>query len=256
MRAEHVLVTGAAGAIGSAVAARLAHEAPNARLSLVDKNPISHAFGNRAHTFMWDLAEPHTLDAAWHDATKDASKPVDVLVNCAGFMELRTFAGTPWPLGKALLDVDLVSPLRLMSLAMPSMCASGYGVVVNVTSMAGVVPLRGSSYYGAAKAGLAMASEIARIELKSAGIRVLTVYPGPVASELERRARAQVRPTFAARAIPTGDPNALADAIVRALRHGASRVIYPSIYGAAAPSSPWLSIARRFTETFSPAPRI
>ncbi len=253
MRAEHVLVTGAAGAIGSAVAARLADEAPSARLSLVDKNPITHTFGDRARTFTWDLAEPRALDAAWEHATKDAP-PVDVLVNCAGFMELRSFAGTPWPLGEALLDVDLVSPLRLMSLAVPSMRDRGYGVVVNVTSMAGVVPLRGSSFYGAAKAGLAMASEIARIELRSEGVHVLTVYPGPVASELERRARAQVRPSLAARAIPTGDPNALAGAIVRALRHGASRVIYPSLYGAAAPSSPWLSIARRFTERFSPHP--
>ncbi len=106
-------------------------------------------------------------------------EPVDVLVNCAGFMELVSFAGTSWELGRALIDVDLISPLRLMSLAVPGMRARGEGLVVNVASMAGLVPLRGSSYYGAAKAGLAMASEVARIELARDGVHVMTVYPAP-----------------------------------------------------------------------------
>jgi short-subunit dehydrogenase len=117
--------------------------------------------------------------------------------------------------------------------------------------MAGLVPLRGATFYGAAKAGLAMASEIARIELAREGIHVVTVYPGPVSSALERRARSQVPKTFASRAIPTGDPKALAAAIVRALAEGASRVLYPKIYHVAE----MLPLARRFTERFSPSPR-
>jgi len=246
----HVLVTGAAGAIGGALVRELAREDREARFSLVDKSPARHDLGERARTLAWDLAAPDALPAAWAEATKDA--PVTTLVNCAGFMELVSFAGTSWELGRALLDVDMVSPLRLMSLAVPSMRARGAGTVVNVSSMAGLVPLRGSSYYGAAKAGLAMASEVARIELAASGVHVLTVYPGPVASELERRARAQVAPTLASRAIPVGDPDVLARAITKAMRRRAPRVVYPPIYAGAAEV---LSIARRFTERFSPAPR-
>ncbi len=168
-------------------------------------------------------------------------------------MELRTFAGTPWELGRALLDVDLVSPLRLMSLALPKMREARRGLVINVSSLAGLVPLRGSSYYGAAKAGLAMASEIARLELEPHGVHVLTVYPGPVTSELERRARAQLPRTMVSRATPTGDPQSLAVAVMRAARRRAPRVIYPPIYQ---PAAQMLSLARKVTERFSPHPRI
>ena len=241
---DHALVTGAAGAIGSAIAARIAVEFPRARVTRVDKNAVDDG------VVVWDLAAPGALEEKWRAATKDA--PVDLLVNCAGFMELRSFASTPWELGMALLDVDLVSPLRLMSLAVPSMRDEGRGAIVNVSSMAGLVPLRGAAFYGAAKAGLAMASEIARIDLARDGVDVVTVYPGPVASELERRARAQVPATFATRAIPTGDPDALARAILRALQNGAPRVIYPPFY---APAFEALPLARRFTERFSPHPR-
>ena len=252
--ARHALITGAAGAVGSALAEVIAARAPGIRLSLVDKDEEGVAavvarLGGRARALAWDLSKPNDLAAAWEDATRDGK--VDVLVNCAGIMELRTFAATPWSLGSLLLDVDLVSPLRLMSLAVPAMREEGHGLVVNVASMAGLVPLRGSAYYGAAKAGLAMASEIARLELARHGVHVVTVYPGPVASGLERRARAQVGSSWTARAIPTGKASELAERIARAAERRQPRVIYPSVYAGAAEV---LSVARRFTERFSPAP--
>ncbi len=251
---RHALITGAAGAVGSALAEVVAARAPRAKLTLVDKDlegalRVASRIGERARALSWDLAKPADLEHAWRDATID--EHVDVLVNCAGIMELRTFAGTSWSLGSLLLDVDLISPLRLMSLALPAMRERRSGLVVNVASMAGLVPLRGSAYYGAAKAGLAMASEIARLELARDGVHVVTVYPGPVASELERRARAQVGKSWTARAIPTGKASELAERIARAAERRQPRVIYPAVYAGAAEV---LSVARRFTERFSPAP--
>ena len=250
--ARHVLVTGAAGAIGGALAELLSARAPAAQVTLVDRDrhgveAIAKRLGGRPA--VWDLSEPGELDAAWATAVKTA--PVDVLINCAGVMELRSFATTSWKLGSDLLAIDLVSPLRLMALAVPAMRSDGGGVVVNVASMAGLVPLRGASYYGAAKAGLAMASEIARLELEPHGVHVLTVYPGPVSSGLERRARAQVRGSWLARAIPTGRPDVLASRIVAALDHRRPRVVYPPLYAVAAEA---LGVSRRVTRSFSPEP--
>jgi short-subunit dehydrogenase len=228
--ARHVLVTGAAGAIGGALAELLERECPRARMTLVDRHWRSPPAIDKKplpNGVVWDLSKPDTLEAAWADVVKDGD--VDVLVNCAGFMELVSFAGTPWELGRTLLDVDLVSPLRLMSLAVPSMTKAKRGAVVNV----------------------AMASEIAHLELRPHGVDVVTVYPGPVASELERRARAQVPATFVSRAIPTGDARGLASAVVRAVKKRAGRVIYPPVYQ---PAAEMLSIARRVTARFSPSP--
>jgi short-subunit dehydrogenase len=137
----------------------------------------------------------------------------------------------------------------LMGLAAPAMRERG-GVVVNLASMAAMLPIRGSSFYGAAKAGLAMASEVARIELASHGVQIVTVYPGPVASGLERHARAQVKRSWVSNALPTGTAAPLAARIVQAIERGSSRVVYPSVYVAAARA---LGIARAFTEHLSPA---
>ena len=107
-----------------------------------------------------------------------------------------------------------------MSLAVPGMRERGAGIVVNVASMAGLVPLRGASYYGAAKAGLAMASEIARIELARAACSVVTVYPGPVrwgsrAGPAPRSGASRPRPVDADRR-----GGALADRVIEALDRG------------------------------------
>jgi short-subunit dehydrogenase len=250
--ARHVLITGAAGAIGGALAERARRMAPHARLTLVDREGArlaAIAARLEAEAAVWDLSAPEALDALWGESTTTA--PVDVLVNCAGIMELRTFAGTPWALGGDLVAVDLVSPLRLMSLAVPGMRQRGAGIVINVASMAGLVPLRGASYYGAAKAGLAMASEVARIELAPMGVHVLTVYPGPVTSELESRARAQVGSSRLARWMPTGAPDVLADHVLEALERRRPRVIYPPLYAVAARA---LRASRFLTERLSPQP--
>jgi NAD(P)-dependent dehydrogenase (short-subunit alcohol dehydrogenase family) len=117
--------------------------------------------------------------------------------------------------------------------------------------MAGVTPLRGCTFYGAAKAGLAMASEIARLELLPHGVQVVTVYPGPVRSGLERRARAQVPADWITRVLPTGDAEALAARVIGALDRGQARVVYPSLFEVAhrAPR-----VAGWITSRYSPVP--
>ena len=149
------------------------------------------------------------------------------------------------------MRVDMESPLRLMSLVVPSMTAAKRGTVVNVASMAGVTPLRGCAYYGAAKAGFAMASEIAHLELAQRGVHVVTVYPGPVRSALESRARGQFRQTTLARFAPAGDPAALAERVVAACERKRARVVYPPLYDLA---SRFPGIASGITRALSPMP--
>jgi short-subunit dehydrogenase len=250
------LVTGAAGAIGGALAHALARRHPGLHLALsdVDAGGLERLAGElprgRASTWRWDLTDTDGLAARWGELTAAHGEP-DVLVNCAGIMELRSLAGTPWSLGRRILDVDLVAPMRLLTLAAPGMVERGRGAIVNVSSMAGRVPLRGASFYGAAKAGLAMASEIAHVELARSGVHVVTVYPGPVASALERGARAQLRPSRLARWMPTGDATTIATMVVRALDRREARVVYPPLYAVADRA---LGVASWVTRRFSPEP--
>lgn len=252
---KHALVTGGAGAIGSALARAFHARLPTAAISLVDLDGegarhVADGIGKVARAFSWDLSRPDDLPDAHHALVAERG-PVDLLVNCAGIMEIRSLAVTQWSMAERLLSVDLVSPLRLMHLVVPGMVERRAGCVVNVSSMAGVTPLRGCAYYGAAKAGIAMASEIARLELARHGIDVITVYPGPVRSELERRARAQAPDSIVARLLPTGDAESLARRVVDAWHHGRPRVVYPPLYDLA---SRFPTLAGRLTRAVSPHP--
>ncbi len=254
---SHVVVTGAAGAIGGALALELAARQPGVRLSLIDVDEgglgrVAAAVpaSSPVSVYRWDLSAPSGLPAAW-DALVAAHGAVDGLVNCAGIMDVRSVIGMPWEAAQRVLDIDLTSPLRLMSLAAPAMAAAEQGVIVNVSSMAGRVPLRGCAYYGGAKAGLAMASEIAHLELAPRGVHVVTVYPGPVASALEQGARAQLRPSLVARLMPTGAAARIAVLIARAIERHEPRVIYPPLYAVADRA---LGVATWVSRRFSPAP--
>jgi 3-hydroxybutyrate dehydrogenase len=176
-----------------------------------------------------------------------ARAPLDGLVNCAGIMQVQQLPSWRWEDAERLLAVDLLAPLRLQDLVVRGMVERGRGLIVNVASMAGKVPLRGCTYYGAAKAGLAMASEIARADLAPHGIRVVTVYPGPVKSALEQGARdAYGGGGLLGKLAPTGDPDELASRILHALAHDEPRVIYPRVYGvgwSATNLSSWIALS-------------
>lgn len=229
---EHLVITGTSGAIGGALAHALRKRHPAARLTLVDVSDgpsRALALGGDVEVARCDLADS---DAALRVLEEARARfgPLGGLVNCAGIMEVRRFDELPWQRAADLLAIDLLSPLALMHAAVPDMIAAGRGFVVNVTSMAGKVTLPGCAFYGAAKAGLSMASEIARRELAPRGVQVLTVYPGAVASALESRARDQYGRTLLTRLVPTGRPEVLARKIVEALDARRARLVYPSLY--------------------------
>jgi short-subunit dehydrogenase len=243
---EHVLVTGAAGAIGGALARVLRTVWPAARLTLLDREDaplraLAAELGNAAPV-MADLRDLEALPGVIAPLG-----PIDGLVNCAGIMIVQQLPSWSWEVARDLLAVDLLAPLRLQDLVVRDMVARGRGVIVNIASMAGKVALKGCSYYGASKAGLAMASEIARAELAPHGIRVVTVYPGPVRSALEQGARdAYGGGGLFGRFAPTGDPDELARRIVGAIERDEPRVIYPRLYGvgwSATNLSRWIALS-------------
>jgi short-subunit dehydrogenase len=246
---EHVAITGAAGAIGGAIARAMRASWPGVALALIDRDEapmrqLARELGGAApaSVHVADLTELDRLPAL-----VDEIAPLDGLVNCAGIMRVQQLASSTWRAAEMLLAIDLLAPLRLQDLVVRGMIARGRGMIVNVASMAGRVPLRGCAYYGAAKAGLAMASEIARADLAAHGIRVVTVYPGPIKSALEQGAReAYGGGGWLGRVAPTGQPDELARRIVRAVERDEPRVIYPGAYGVGwtAPNlSAWLALS-------------
>lgn len=245
----HILITGAAGAIGAALARAMRAEWPTATLALVDRDEaplkaVALEVGD-ATAYIADLRDIEALPALV--AKIQDNGPLDGLVNCAGVMRVQQLSTWRWEDAYAHLAINLLAPLRLQDLVVRGMVERGHGILVNIASMAGRVPLRGCVYYGAAKAGLAMASEIARADLAGRGVRVVTVYPGAVKSALEAGAKADygIAGLFG-RLLPTGEPSELASRILHAIDNDEPRVIYPRVYnvGWNAPNlSSWIALS-------------
>jgi short-subunit dehydrogenase len=256
---RHVVVTGAAGAIGGALARAIQAAWGGVELALVDRDAdgvaavarrLAAAAGGAVTTHVADLRDLEALPGLV--ARIAEAGPIDGLINCAGVMRVQQLASWRWQDAWDLLALDLLAPLRLQDLVVREMVAGSAGTIVNVASMAGRVPLRGCAYYGAAKAGLAMASEIARAELADRGVRVVTVYPGPVRSALEQGARdAYGGGGLFGRLAPTGDPAELAARVVAAIGANEPRVIYPRLYGLG-----WVApnFSRRVALDYGPPP--
>lgn len=251
----HIAITGAAGAIGSALARSMRAAWPECALALIDRDreplyQLAAELGGSATVHVADLRDidalPNLVEVI------EAAGALDGLVNCAGVMKVQHVSTWKWSDARDLLTIDLIAPLRLQDLVVRGMVERGRGVIVNISSMAGRVPLRGAAYYGASKAGLAMASEIARADLAPHGVRVVTVYPGPVKSALEAGGRADYGGGgLFGRFAPTGDPSELAKRIMIAIATDQARVIYPRLYQAGWAAT---NLASWFALSYGPPP--
>jgi short-subunit dehydrogenase len=232
MHAPHVVVTGASSGIGEAIATEFLSRGDKVTLiarrrDRLDK--LAAGFKDRTHVVQADLGNPEVA-FSWLDAAEEALGPIDVLVNNAGVQIVRSVLETSWDEGEKLLMLDLHTPLRLTQLVLKRMVPRKTGTIVDIASMAALGPTPGMFFYNAAKAGLAAASEGLRAEMKPYGIHVVTVYPGPVTSEMEAAARTAYEVTAASKYTPTGAPDVLARMIATAVDKKRARVVYPRLY--------------------------
>ena len=247
----HALITGASAGIGEALA-REFHKR-GYRLTLVARRKerlldLSEQLGGDALVLAGDLQNPTSAQGCVIEA-EDQRGPVDVLVNNAGVQIIAPAESTDPEAGERLLDLNVATPLRLIRHVLPGMKERKRGTIVNVASMAALSPVPGMLYYNASKGGLANASEALRGELWGTGVNVVTVYPGPVHTDMGERGIAKYKPSLSATLAPWGTATELAERVVRTVELGGARVIYPRAY---AVSLLLPNLSRWFSLKFAP----
>jgi len=109
---------------------------------------------------------------------------VEVLVNCAGWDELKPFLTTDEPFWDRIIEINYKGVLRTVHACLPAMVEAGWGRVVNIGSDAGRVGSSLEAVYSGAKGGVIAFSKTIAREMARKGITVNTVCPGPTATPL------------------------------------------------------------------------
>lgn len=220
------VITGASRGIGRAIAA--AADARGARLCLIGRSPdaldkVRAELHGNAIIAVVDLTDRHQLEAAAETARRELGS-VDILVNNSGIGCWGPFVETSDDGAERVLAVNLVAPMQLTRLLLPEMISRRRGHIVNVGSVAGRVGVPFEAVYSVSKFGLVGFTEALAVEVRSFGVGVSMVNPGPVATTFAAprgtRAYARRRPRPVA-------AETVAAAVIAAVEHGGVERVVP-----------------------------
>ncbi len=189
------LITGGSSGIGLAIGHRLASEGATVALvgsSSLEKvsaaaSGVTSSFG-QAHPFTADLRAPEDIDRLVLDVTATLGD-INILVNAAGVWFPTPLAEVDDAQIDEMVAVNLAAPIRMVAAIAPSMMARRSGKIVNIASIAALLPTAGYSLYATTKAGLIAFTKSASIELAAYDVAMNGIAPGNTATPMNEAVR-------------------------------------------------------------------
>ena len=198
-----VVITGASMGIGEAVAKLFADLGASVVLLSRDAERAEAARGRVGHAertlaLACDVRNREEIDRVV-GLTLHHFQRIDVWINNAGHGILDSVANVDMSAVRETFETNFFGALEAMQAVIPVMKQQGSGAIINISSVAGHIPLPFHAVYSATKFAMNAIGKAARIELMSSGINVLTVCPGYVRTDFSKNAikgkeQKQVRP--------------------------------------------------------------
>jgi 3-oxoacyl-[acyl-carrier protein] reductase len=186
---KRALVTGASGALGSAIAQRLAAQGAHVWLHAHSRADAVQALaqtiataGGQAQPIVFDLGDDAATRAACERLLQDG--PVQIIVNNAGVHDDAVFPAMRAEQWHRVIDVSLHGFFRVTQPLLLPMLRTRWGRIVNISSVAALIGNRGQVNYAAAKGALHSATRALSLEVASRGVTVNAVAPGIIASPM------------------------------------------------------------------------
>lgn len=229
-----ILITGAASGLGWALSQRYCSMGHTIVMMDVQAELLNQKAGelealvgspDKVHAVVADITDSNAIEALVADITA-RFKRLDVLINNAGITHRSLVEKTNPEVFRKVMAVDYQGPVELAVAALPLLKASK-GIIINVSSMAGWMPVLGRAGYCAAKSALHQFFEVMRCEVRQYDVKILMVYPSFLDTPIEVNALGHDgKKAKHARSMVggLGSPESVADSIIAAHKKGKERL--------------------------------
>ncbi len=185
-----VLLTGASTGIGKAIAQTLSAQGyyVYGAARSCESMPAQVLSGiGFIQTLPMDVTDETSVRTGVEHVLSCANGAVDILINCAGSGIAGPIEQTSAGEAHAQLDVNFYGALRTIQAVLPAMRAQKRGLIINIGSVAGFIPIPFQGMYSASKYALEAMGETLSMEVRSHGIRVCTLCPGDTRTEFTQK---------------------------------------------------------------------
>ncbi len=190
---QTILVTGASGGVGEAVARRLGEQGAKVCLTGRNRQRLEKIAGDlpagRARCYPADLTVEDELQNAVQGLLKENQR-LDAVIHCAAIIILGTVATAAVQDFEKQFHTNVTAPFRLTQLLLPALVSSR-GQVVFINSSAGRHASAGVGQYAATKHALKAVADSLRDECNAAGVRVCSLFLGSTATPMQAAIRAE-----------------------------------------------------------------
>jgi len=189
---EVAIITGASRGLGKAIAKKFVEEGATVIICDINEEALKSTFdelrsiSSNVDWFITDVTNETDIKNMV-TSVLDKYKQIDVLVNNAGISKEIPLNEMSMDIWDKIIEVNLRSVVLCTKAVLPHMMENKKGNIVNISSAAALRGLPGSSAYSASKAGVICLSQSLGDEVRPHGIRVNTVCPGPMDTELFRK---------------------------------------------------------------------